>query len=295
MIAHQIFQIVNIGAYTKAELEAKVITGSEGSIVFCTDLKGTGQIVFWNAANNEWGLPSVAEGTGGTESIANGFKYHIFTTPGTFQVTRAGNAEIAVIGGGGGGATSGGDSYGGGGGSGGIVYFPEIALSETSYPINIGSLGTTGNRGGDTTGFGVVAKGGGVGTPRQNPNPLGPGGSGGGRSDDQSTINVSIQPQQNTGVSGIIQYGSPSIDNGTYHGGSANPNNNNQIDCPFEGSTIHTGSPLNGSKIGRGGDNNTNQPQIVSWAPTDYGSGGLGTRGGGQPGTQGVVIVRYPV
>ena len=224
------FQFVNPGAYTEAQLEAKTITGSQGAFTFCTDLNEVGKLVYWDTANNKWGLTTLVEATGGTESTANGYKYHIFTSPGTLNVTRGGIAEVALIAGGGGGATSGGDSYGGGGGSGGIVYFPDITLLETNFAIEIGGLGTTGSRGGDTSGFGAVAKGGGAGAPRNSSNgPTGPGGSGGGRSDDQSLIHQGIQPLQNPGLPGIVQYGQPGVNDGTFHGGSANPANNNQI------------------------------------------------------------------
>ena len=49
--------------------------------------------------------------SGGDEVLTvGGFKYHVFTTSGTFAVTRGGSVEVLVVGGGGGGGGSGGGS-----------------------------------------------------------------------------------------------------------------------------------------------------------------------------------------
>ena len=64
------------------------------------------------------------EATGGTttsEGIApgNGYRYHVFTAPGTFTLVSGAdiNIEYLVVAGGG----SGGDGHGGGGGAGGML------------------------------------------------------------------------------------------------------------------------------------------------------------------------------
>ena len=62
--------------------------------------------------------------TGGNVSAlapGNGYKYHTFTSPGTFSVASGnGSVEILVVGGGGGGGLC----HGGGGGAGGLVFHP---------------------------------------------------------------------------------------------------------------------------------------------------------------------------
>ncbi len=67
------------------------------------------------------GGAAAAFATGGTVTAAgiapgNGYRYHVFTAPGTFTVTAPGNVEYLVIAGGGGGGVG----AGGGGGAGGF-------------------------------------------------------------------------------------------------------------------------------------------------------------------------------
>jgi len=88
--------------------------------------------------------------TGGTIITSGDFKTHVFTGPGTFQVTNTGpgsnSVEYLVVAGGGG-ASAG---SGGGGGAGGFRQnypSPTIAglpVSIASYPITVGGGGPQG-------------------------------------------------------------------------------------------------------------------------------------------------------
>ena len=68
----------------------------------------------------------------------NGYKYHTFTSPGTFTVSDgSGDFEVLLVGGGGGGRDGGG-AAGGGGGAGGLTYIPSTTQSAGSYPVVVG-------------------------------------------------------------------------------------------------------------------------------------------------------------
>lgn len=138
--------------------------------------------------------------TGGTIlTPGNGYKYHVFTSPGTFNVV-SGNDEITylVVAGGGAGARPfvpgpGTEQAWGGGGGGGVISDTE-PVSPGPYTVTIGAGGTIGPStwtDGNPTVFGaIVAAGGGKGgggPPQPMPNPADhpvvngfPGGSGGG-------------------------------------------------------------------------------------------------------------------
>ena len=133
----------------------------------------------------------VAEGlsaTGGTTTTpGNGYKYHFFTSPGTFTVSSRGNLggtiDYVLIAGGGGG----GYDDGGGGGAGGYVENLSYITSVGDYPITIGAGGAgganpspnTGVDGGNSVAFAhtMIGGGGGGGSSSNNGRP---GGSGGG-------------------------------------------------------------------------------------------------------------------
>jgi hypothetical protein len=131
--------------------------------------------------------------TGGTILTCGNFKTHVFTGPGTFTVTNAGqptgstSVEYMVVAGGGGS----GKCYGGGGGAGGYRQnypSPTIAglpVTATSYPITVGSGGGTaasparpGTKGSDSVFSTVTSTGGGFGA-TWSPSPGFPGGGGG--------------------------------------------------------------------------------------------------------------------
>ena len=102
----------------------------------------------------------------------------IVTNSATLTVTIPGEIELLLVGGGGGaGGGSGtagynsGDSRGGGGGGGGVIHKMNFRVKAGTYPISVGAGGAVNRsndtiasaRGGDTTGFGLTALGGGPG------------------------------------------------------------------------------------------------------------------------------------
>ena len=136
-------------------------------------------------------LPNI-EASGGNTAVSGGYKYHVITSTGSFQlIANPENKkfEAFLIAGGGGGG-NGGDMWGGGGGAGGAVHIGTqygFPLSIATHPVTIGAGGGATNKGGDTTfappgGSTIVADGGGYGSGRQCvPNSQGqPGGSAGG-------------------------------------------------------------------------------------------------------------------
>jgi hypothetical protein len=136
--------------------------------------------------------PQFVTATGGTVLTCGDFKTHVFTGPGTFTVSSAGNlsgsnsVEYLVVAGGGG-------SGGGAGGAGGYRQnFPSpttagLPVTATGYPITVGSGGAgvvtspyprVGNNGNPSIFSTITSAGGGYGGGFETNG--GPGGSGGG-------------------------------------------------------------------------------------------------------------------
>jgi len=127
--------------------------------------------------------------TGGNEINTVGqYKYHIFTSDGTFSTNTSKTVSICSIGGGGGGGTY----TGGGGGAGELDLFTNFTLTPGNYAVTIGQAGAGSNNGsikggnGGTTTFAspssttlVTSLGGGGGGSQANPAGAA-GGSGGG-------------------------------------------------------------------------------------------------------------------
>lgn len=263
--------------------------------------------------------------TGGTQTTSGGYVYHVFSSPGTFSISRVGAPGVVewfmVAGGGGGG--NGGDSGSGGGGAGGLVWRMDQPVSATSYPIVIGAGGSGGTgQGGNSTAFGYTAIGGGYGSGRTYPG--GPGGNGGGGGSYSGGIGVAgngIQPSQsNPGANQIgfpgyspngpennphgdgTAYGYPAAPAPNHFGGSSNPTSNPYINPTLTGSptapTFISSSPLSSGFIARGGGfrygNGGGPLGGFSYPENSYGSGGAGALGGGIVGFGGVCVIRYP-
>jgi hypothetical protein len=114
----------------------------------------------------------VIAASGGTITTAGGYKYHTFTSSGTFTVTGGAGQTIdsAIIAGGG----AGGGSTGGGGGAGGFIESNGYTVAAQNYTITIGGgaglgiaqqLSTSGS---NTVALGQTAIGGGGGSTSTN-------------------------------------------------------------------------------------------------------------------------------
>ena len=79
------------------------------------------------------------QASGGTEVTSGGYKYHTFTSSGTFTVDLAGLFEVLVIGGGGGGGSY---AEGSGGGGAGGLFNASVYFSASSYTVTIGAGGS---------------------------------------------------------------------------------------------------------------------------------------------------------
>ena len=144
------------------------------------------------------GIPAGIVATGGTVTTAGDFKYHVFTSSGTFTISNSGTVSYLIVGGGGGG----GDRHGAGGGAGGVLS-STWAATPGSYTITVGLGGLrgatseggqtqsgtpsgAGSKGGDSSISSVATAygGGGGGTLDGNPTDtlIGSGGGGGGGS-----------------------------------------------------------------------------------------------------------------
>jgi len=185
-------------------------------------VEATGGIKYWNSSEN-----------GGT-------MYHVFQSPGTFNVTTDGDVEVLIVGGGGSGA----DGQAGGGGGGGVVHGATIPVTG-SIPIVVGAGGEPngpggnysrcGYRGGSSSFDGVTAIGGGGGvrnnyawgglsTDDQNRVSGANGGGGGGGSlsgsgQDFPTAVILPQPVPSSYVAYGGNYGAPASNVGGGSGG----------------------------------------------------------------------------
>jgi hypothetical protein len=165
--------------------------------VFTGIARGVGGFGFGgSAAAVGISAPSVFSASGGTNTIAgitpgNGYRYHVFLSPGNFVVDGGSkNIDVLIVAGGGGAA----NPLAAGGGAGGIVRHSSYVVTAGTYPIGVGNSGQgaaqttpaggpTGRKGSPSTAFGMVADGGGGGGPYDGVVPNMPehsGGSGGG-------------------------------------------------------------------------------------------------------------------
>ena len=119
----------------------------------------------------------VALPSGGTITNSGGYRYHKFTSSGTFTNTTSLSVDYLAVAGGAGGGRSG---FGGGGGAGGLLQ-STTSLTAQNYSIVIGAGGSAYSNGANTTGLGITAVGGGRGeTYASNGTDGGSGGGGGG-------------------------------------------------------------------------------------------------------------------
>mgnify|MGYP001247530102 CR=1 FL=1 len=197
-----------------------------GEMYCCTD-STTNANIWTNIGDGTGGQPDISTATGGTITTSGDYKFHAFTSSGTFTVGSLNNSNYDVLTIAGGGAA--GWYEGGGGGAGGLVYQTGVSLAtSTAYTVTIGAGGTShissnaGMVGTDTT-FGSVhtAKGGGAGA-RYDYSPAGTtggSGGGGGHSGSPYTGYAATQASQ-SGDSGTYGFGNAGGE--AYNGGGNN-------------------------------------------------------------------------
>ena len=270
--------------------------------------------------------------TGGTVttygSAPAAYKVHTFSSPGTLSVTGSRAMDILLVGAGG----SGGGYHAGAGGAGGMVVLTANTITTGSYPISI--PGTTPNpsnngaNGGNTTGFGQTAVGGGAGGSYNGTLTGSAGGSGGGGAatatygGGASNQGAVAAPRTGTvhGNAGGTGYSGPGPSRhagggGGGAGGAGDPGNTGDVGNGGIGleNAFRTGSneyyaggggggAWDGNRgtggSGGGGNGtryNTNEGDKNA---TYYGGGGGGNGGNGGPftggtGYAGVVVIRY--
>jgi len=132
--------------------------------------------------------------TGGTITTSGNYKYHTFTSSGTFSVSVAPSGQFLdflVVGGGGGANTTGSDLAGGGGG--GVVIKTSQTISAGSYAVTVGSGGSAGQTGGNSSFSGIIGLGGG------GANGSGAGLSGGSGGGGYTSGGAALQPTSSSG------------------------------------------------------------------------------------------------
>ena len=203
------------------------------------------------------GLP-----TGGTITDSGGYRYHKFTSSGTFTVPTGGSfsVEAVIVAGGG---SPGNPEVGGGGGGGGVVQ-ETLTRNAGSYTVTVGAGGAYGSGGGNSsvTGYTTAVGGGHAGGFRNNGLSGGSGGGGGG-SDLGGAYNGGA------GTSGQGQPGGRSWG-------------------PFTASAGGGGYSQQPSQAGSSGSPGGTGINLSTWASaTSSGDGGYYAGGGGSGGTGG--------
>ena len=227
-------------------------------------------------------------GTGGTISRAQGYVIHSFTAPGTFAINKSANLQYLLV-------AAGGQSGHGGGGGGGVLY-GNTTITANSYPITIGfDRGGNGadqwgpvaaptGSGGNSTFFGLSAKGGGGGGSQF----ANQGGSGGGGGVDGGGTNPgggSVAGQGNDGAPGSVPTSIAGGGGGAGAAGSGTSGGNGRL-IDITGTATYYG----GGAGGRTGPGDTGTNGLGS-SFASYGGAGLRT-GPGKAGN-GIVVVRY--
>lgn len=227
--------------------------------------------------------------TGGTITVAGGYRIHTFLNTDTFSTVALGapvTVEYMVIGGGG----AGGGRHGGGGGAGGLVLSTNALLPANSYTMTVGdghgtapqSNGASSERAGDSTISSpsittVTAFGGGRGATHSGNRPNS-GGSGGGSESVGYTANGSAI-QSNQPLNGI----------GYGHPGGGGGNSGDRQTCGNGGGSAQSGQSAGGGSGIQSSITGTNYYWAAggggAWhngnGPGSFGRGGTGGGGGG--------------
>lgn len=225
----------------------------------------------------------------------------------TIRTTNYTGSYLVVAGGGSGGQQLGSSTYASaGGGAGGLLTGTTTLVSGTLYSFTVGAGGTTPANGGNSTGFGVTAIGGGVGVPAGVASKNG--GSGGGGGDGvgsgDTTGGTGTAGQGNNGGNSSGAQGASAGGGGAGAAGSGTQGGVG-VSSSVTGSAVFYaggGSGTTGGVVAGGnGGGGTGGPFASSTAGTaNRGGGGGGSYGGsgatqaGKNGGSGVVILSIP-
>ena len=284
--------------------------------------------------SGQWlAVSDVVSADGGTIAVAGGYKYHTFTSSGTFSV-RSGSTvvEYLIVAGGGSHRAGGAVTGSGGGGAGGVVDSSITATAQT-YPIVIGAGGAgasgagNGSNGDNSTAFGQTAIGGGRGA-SYNGWAAASGGSGGGGGYAPTAGAAGTLGQGNaggTGINGTTRVGGGGGGAGGAGGdgsgsGSSGVAGNGGVGINWKSlGTYYAGGGAGGAApwteggktagtggLGGGGNGARASSQVylagdAGAANTGGGVGGASVNGGSQDnqaaanGGSGIVIIRYAI
>jgi hypothetical protein len=258
----------------------------------------------WAELNN---APFTA--TGGTESTSGGYKYHSFTSSGTFTVsTGTGSIAILIVAGGGGGG--GGQNYyhGGGGGAGGMREISTHTVTAQSYSITIGGGGGARSNGSTTSAFGYSSTGGGSGGSEHNDQRDGRSGGSGGGATYTGSAGSGTSGQGNAGGVGASGGNWATGGGGGKNASGSNASNNSNAGAGGAGKSWLNGTTYAGGGGGctSGGGNSASGGSggggNGAINATNHGSANTGGGGGasdrpsnGGNGGSGIVIIRYAV
>ena len=262
--------------------------------------------------------------SGGTYIDVSGYRIRTFTSSSTLIVSTTTTVDLLLIGGGGGGG-GGSNRAAGGGAAGGVVYKTLYSITAGTYPITIGSGGTTSSTDG-TNGVSsqfstIIAIGGGLGNGGFGNG--GDGGSGGGGSQAATNGGNALQSasasggfgssggggryQSGGGGGGATGTGVLAIYSGNAgNGGAGYTSNISGISLVYAGGG-GGGTQVNSAVAGTGGTGGGGNGGKIAAGnnATYYGSGGGGggsIDNGGYPSTyytggtgyQGILIIKYP-
>ena len=279
-----------------------------------------GLVESWHGSILGWiALSNVFQASGGTVSTAGGYKYHTFTSSGSFVVESGSQSvEYLVVAGGAGGGFGGG--LGGGGGAGGYISSTATVTTQT-YTITVGAGGAGGTSGDGVNGSNSVFSsataigGGGGGGSASGSSALdgSSGGSGGGGGENSAVLGAGGAGTAGQGNAGGQGSTSPTFRSGGGGGASAvgasgATSGNGGAGANWQSlGTFYAGGGggsayLNPTTVGAGGvggggaggDANRSISPVAGTAYTGGGGGG-NTSSTGAAGGSGFVIIRYAV
>lgn len=289
--------------------DTSTLTRSGSNVTQWNDKSGSGNNFVPASASS---TPVIA--TGGTITDVNGYRFHTFTTNGTFTLTTPSSTsvEVLVVGGGGGG----GGNDAGGGGAGQAVRTSVTVSGSTSVVVGAGGAGgsglyaaTSGTNGGSSSFSSITAIGGGGGSGYGNVGLNGACGGGGGAYANGGVGSVGYNGG-NGSPNGDVGGGGGGMGSAGVNGSGGSAGNGGAGQTYTIGGVSYTlaggggggGYGLYGNTAGTGsagGGNGAVVPNTSGGNATpNTGGGGGGSAGGGGAGTggsggSGIVIIAY--